>query len=101
MSSYNVITRETKVGIPLEKEPLEKEEEQWSSSSDDEDNGVLISPKQDSQTSPIPSINKDTHEGNCLPTSKEYYGFELNEPSAEDKKIYNRLVDFISVYHKQ
>ena len=87
-----MLARETKVGIPLE-----KEEDQWSSSSDDDDDSVLVHSKQDGQTSPQPSTGKDSNDSSA-PTSLEYYGFELKDPSPEDMRMYNRLPIYI-VYH--
>ncbi len=86
--SYNIPARETKVGIPLE-----KEEEQSSSSSDEDDVDSLYSyQKQEGQSSPQPVTSKDTYDVRGCPSSLEYYGFELKEPSGEDMKIYERLV---------
>ena len=85
-NSYNVLARETKVGIPLE-----KEEDQWSSSSEDDDDSVIVHSKQEGQTSPQPSTVNNSNDGNA-PTSLEYYGFELKDPSPEDMRMYNRLI---------
>ena len=82
---HNVPTRVTKVGIPL----ADKEEDD-SSSDDDEEEGPQACPKQDGQTSPQPVTTSDASEGCDLPSSLEYYGFELKEPSEEDRRIYER-----------
>lgn len=90
---YSAPTRETKVGIPLE-----KEEEQWTSSTDDDEDSILISPKQDNHSSPLPA---DIYDPDCghLPSSLDYYGFELKEPSEEDKRMYQRYLHVCTCVH--
>ena len=78
------------VGMP-QNEPAEADE--YSSDSDPEDDraGDQYSPKQQDSN---PNTNTHSFTSYCtpngLPSSIEYYGFELRDPSKEDMITYER-----------
>lgn len=80
--------RVTSVGIPR----TDQEAEDSSTDSDDEEENEQTLPgQQDSQQLPHHMSSFTSYcEQLELPSSQQYYGFELKDPSAKDRKIYER-----------
>lgn len=80
--------RVTSVGIPRTDQEAE---DSSTDSDDDEENEQTLPGQQDNQQLPhLMSSFTSYCEQLELPSSQQYYGFELKEPSTDDKKIYER-----------
>lgn len=80
--------RITSGGIPRTKQ---EDDDSSSTSEDEEENLQSLPRQQDNHHSPQPVISSGYHSNTQgLPSSLEYYGFELKDPLDADKKIYDR-----------